>query len=148
MITDFYEVEAAEVNSVHVGFEKFLDSLKSKKGIARNAAATKPINVDAQRVLAIMDDLKGKATFLTLLTHQVLDGLQGEGGGGATELLGLEFVRKFAEQIRLEDLYVMLNTNSDGTFAIQEDNDDVREATERLRRSTSELCRQMKTIPT
>ncbi|KAF4720171.1 hypothetical protein FOZ63_029705, partial [Perkinsus olseni] len=30
----------------------------------------KPINVDAQRVLAIMDDLKGKATFLTLLTHQ------------------------------------------------------------------------------
>ncbi|KAF4699794.1 hypothetical protein FOZ63_016516, partial [Perkinsus olseni] len=93
-------------------------------------------------------DLKGKATFLTLLTHQVLDGLQGEGGGGATELLGLEFVRKFAEQIRLEDLYVMLNTNSDGTFAIQEDNDDVREATERLRRSTSELCRQMKTIPT
>ncbi|KAF4672442.1 hypothetical protein FOL46_008984 [Perkinsus olseni] len=35
-----------------------------------------------------------------------------------------------------------------GTFAIQEDNDDVREATERLRRSTSELCRQMKTIPT
>ncbi|KAF4659370.1 hypothetical protein FOZ61_004804 [Perkinsus olseni] len=111
-------------------------------------SAAKPINVDAQRVLAIMDDLKGKATFLTLQTHQVLDGLQGEGGGGATELLGLEFVRKFAEQIRLEDLYVMLNTNSDGTFAIQEDNDDVREATERLRRSTSELCRQMKTIPT
>ncbi|KAF4731412.1 hypothetical protein FOZ62_021654, partial [Perkinsus olseni] len=92
----------------------------------------------------------------------VLDGLQGEGGGGATELLGLEFVRKFAEQIRLEDLYVMLNTNSDargsempparpilhpGTFAIQEDNDDVREATERLRRSTSELCRLVHFLP-
>ncbi|KAF4659372.1 hypothetical protein FOZ61_004805 [Perkinsus olseni] len=41
MITDFYEVEAAEVNSVHVGFEKFLDSLKSKKGITRNDAASR-----------------------------------------------------------------------------------------------------------
>ncbi|KAF4720172.1 hypothetical protein FOZ63_029706 [Perkinsus olseni] len=47
MITDFYEVEAAEVNSVHVGFEKFLDSLKSKKGIARNAAASKYFNPHA-----------------------------------------------------------------------------------------------------
>lgn len=33
--------------------------------------SAKPINVDTQRVLAIMDDLKTKATFLTLLTHQV-----------------------------------------------------------------------------
>ncbi|KAF4677789.1 hypothetical protein FOL47_010383 [Perkinsus chesapeaki] len=76
----------------------------------------KPINADAQRVLAIMDELKGRTTFLTLITQQVLDGLQGEGGGGAIEHIGQDFVKKFSEQIRLEDLYVMLNTNSDGTI--------------------------------
>jgi hypothetical protein len=108
---------------------------------------SKPTNIDAQRILAIMDELKEKLTYLSVVTPQVLEGLQSEEGQAAGELLGNDLMKKIAEQIRLEELYIASNTTSDGSFALAEDNDDVRETIERLQKNTLELCRKMKVIP-
>lgn len=108
---------------------------------------SKPTNIDAQRILAIMDELKEKLTYLSVVTPQVLEGLQSEDGQQAQELLGAELMKKLTEQIRLEELYLASNTTSDGSFALAEDNEDVKETVERLSKNTLELCRKMKTIP-
>lgn len=107
---------------------------------------SKPTNIDAQRVLAIMDELKEKLTYLSVLTPQVLEGLSSEDGAATTELLGPELMKKFAEQVRLEEVYVVANTTSDGTFSVS-DNEDVRETVEKLQKNTLEVCRRMRAIP-
>jgi len=81
------------------------------------------------------------------VTPQVLEGLQSEEGQAASELLGNDLMKKIAEQVRLEEVYVASNTTSDGSFSLAEDNDDVRETVERLQKNTLELCRKMKPIP-
>jgi len=108
---------------------------------------SKPTNIDAQRILAIMDELKEKLTYLSVVTPQVLEGLQSDEGQATVELLGNDLMKKIVEQIRLEELYVASNTTSDGSFALAEDNDDVRETVERLQKNTLDLCRRMKVIP-
>lgn len=109
---------------------------------------SKPTNIDAQRILAIMDELKEKLTYLSVVTGQVLEGFQGEDGQATGELLGTDLVRQFSEQIRLEDLYVAANTASDGTFGAHgEDNEDQREDVKSLQKNTLELCRKMKAVP-
>lgn len=108
---------------------------------------TKPTNIDAQRILAIMDELKEKLTYLSVATPQVLSGLQSEEGQPACELLGPELVKQFAEQIRLEELYVMANSASDGAFGHAEDNEDVREDVKSLQKNTLDLCRKMRAVP-
>lgn len=107
---------------------------------------SKPTNIDAQRILAIMDELKEKLTYLSVVTSQVLDGLQGEEGQQACELLGPDLVRQFSEQIRLEDLYMVANAQADGAFGHAEDNDDVHEDVKSLKKNTLELCRKMKAV--
>ncbi|CAE7218301.1 unnamed protein product [Symbiodinium natans] len=74
----------------------------------------KPTNIDAQRILAIMDELKEKLTFLSFVSPQVLAGLQGEDGSATVEILGPELMKCFAEQLRLEDLYVMASNGEGG----------------------------------
>jgi len=104
---------------------------------------SKPTNIDAQRILAIMDELKEKLTYLSVVTSQVLDGLQSEEGQAACELLGPELMRHFSEQIRLEDLYVVANE----TAAHGEESEDQREDVKSLQKNTLDLCRRMKTVP-
>eukprot|EP00439_Symbiodinium_sp_Y106_P037295 s264_g4.t1 len=76
----------------------------------------KPTNIDAQRILAIMDELKEKLTFLSFVSPQVLAGLQGEDGSATVEILGPELMKCFAEQLRLEDLYVMASNGEGGSL--------------------------------
>lgn len=104
---------------------------------------SKPTNIDAQRILAIMDELKEKLTYLSVVTSQVLDGLQSEEGQAACELLGPELMRQFSEQIRLEDLYVVANE----TAAHGEESEDQREDVKSLQKNTLDLCRRMKGVP-
>jgi len=104
---------------------------------------SKPTNIDAQRILAIMDELKEKLTYLSVVTPQVLEGLQSEEGQAACELLGPELMKQFTEQIRLEELYVVANQASDG-YGHEGDNEDVREDVKSLQKNTLELCRKMK----
>mmetsp|Transcript_41031 Transcript_41031/g.89655 ORF Transcript_41031/g.89655 Transcript_41031/m.89655 type:complete len:388 (+) Transcript_41031:191-1354(+) len=108
---------------------------------------SKPTNIDAQRILAIMDELKEKLTYLSVVTSQVLEGLQSEEGQAASELLGPDLMKQFAEQIRLEDLYMLANTAADGSFGHAEENEEVREDVKSLQKSTLELCRKMKAVP-
>jgi len=107
---------------------------------------SKPTNIDAQRILAIMDELKEKLTYLSVATPQVLGGLQGEDGQSACELLGPELVKQFTEQIRLEELYVAANSAAEGAFGHAEDSEDVREDVRSLQKNTLELCRKMRGI--
>jgi len=107
---------------------------------------SKPTNIDAQRILAIMDELKEKLTYLSVVTPQVLEGLQSEEGQAACELLGSELMKQFTEQIRLEELYVVANQASDG-YGHEGENEDVREDVKSLQKNTLELCRKMKITP-
>jgi len=108
---------------------------------------SKPTNIDAQRILAIMDELKEKLTYLSVATPQVLSGLQNEEGAAAQELLGPELVKQFVEQIRLEELYVVANSAAEGAFGHGEDSEDVREDVRSLQKNTLELCRKMRAVP-
>lgn len=108
---------------------------------------SKPTNIDAQRILAIMDELKEKLTYLSVATAQVLSGLQSEEGQAASELLGPELMKQFVEQIRLEELYMVANSAADGAFGHTEDNEDVREDVKSLQKNTLELCRRMRGVP-
>eukprot|EP00927_Polykrikos_kofoidii_P048882 TRINITY_DN43057_c0_g1_i1.p1 TRINITY_DN43057_c0_g1~~TRINITY_DN43057_c0_g1_i1.p1 ORF type:complete len:383 (-),score=101.06 TRINITY_DN43057_c0_g1_i1:62-1210(-) len=104
--------------------------------------SSKPTDVDAQRILAIMDELKEKLTFLSVVTSQVLDGLQSEEGQQTCELLGPELVKSFSVQIQLEDQYVLANE----TAGHGEENEDPREDKKLLQKNTLELCRKMKAV--
>jgi len=105
---------------------------------------SKPTNIDAQRILAIMDELKEKLTYLSVVTPQVLEGLQSEEGQACGELLGPELLKQFTEQIRLEELYVVANQASEGYGQGGEENDEMREDVKSLQKNTLELCRKMK----
>lgn len=109
---------------------------------------SKPTNVDAQRILAIMDELKEKLTFLSVITGPVLDNLQNqEDSQTATDLLGPELLKQFAEQIRLEELYVVSHQASDGSYTQHEENEENQEDIKLLQKNTLELCRKMKAVP-
>lgn len=108
---------------------------------------SKPTNLDAQRVIAILDELKEKLTFLSLVSSQVLDGLQGEDGQQACEQLGTDLVNQIANQIRLEETYLRESAAGEGAFGNQEDNDELREDVKQLQKNTLELCRKMKLVP-
>lgn len=105
----------------------------------------KPTNIDAQRILAIMDELKEKLTFLSFVSAQVLGGLQGEDGSATVEILGPELMKCFAEQLRLEDLYVM--ASGEGGYGHNEETEEMREDVKSLQKNTLELCRKMKAVP-
>jgi hypothetical protein len=109
---------------------------------------SKPTNIDAQRVLSIMDELKEKLTYLSVVTPQVLEGLNSEDGSAASEMIGAELMKRMQEQIRLEDIYNVSIQKADGAFMAAMDNDDVRETLEKLQKNTRELCRKMKDKPT
>lgn len=108
---------------------------------------SKPTNIDAQRILAIMDELKEKLTYLSVAKPQVLAGLQSEEGQAACELVGPELLKQFAEQMRLEELYVVANAAADRDFGHGEEGDEVREEEHSLKKNTLELCRRMRAIP-
>lgn len=93
-----------------------------------------------------MDELKEKLTFLSFVSPQVLAGLQGEDGSATVEILGPELMKCFAEQLRLEDLYVMAS-NGEGGYNHNEDSEEMREDVKFLQKNTLELCRKMKAVP-
>ncbi|CAK0895148.1 unnamed protein product [Prorocentrum cordatum] len=106
---------------------------------------SKPTNIDAQRILAIMDELKEKLTYLSVATPQVLSGLQGEEGQATVELLGTDLMKQFTEQTRLEDQYVQFSER-EGALPSDE-NEEIREDAKMLQKCTLELCRKMKAVP-
>lgn len=121
--------------------------MASSAGALVNSMPTsKPTNIDAQRILAIMDELKEKLTYLSVATPQVLAGVQSEEGQPSQELLGPELMKQFAEQMRLEELYVVANAAADRDLAHGEEGDEVREEEHSLKKSTLELCRKMKAV--
>mmetsp|Transcript_76307 Transcript_76307/g.220454 ORF Transcript_76307/g.220454 Transcript_76307/m.220454 type:complete len:384 (-) Transcript_76307:62-1213(-) len=105
---------------------------------------SKPTNVDAGRIIAIMDELKEKVSYLSVATSQVLAGLQSEEGQAVQEMVGPELMKQFAEQMRLEELYVVANAAADRG---EEGGDEVREEELSLKKNTLELCRKMKAVP-
>jgi hypothetical protein len=108
----------------------------------------KPTNIDAQRILSIMDELKEKLTYLAVVTPQVLEGLQGEEGQAAQEALGPDLMRAFQEQINLEELYVVNHTSAEGFSAPHtEEGEEGREELRLLQKNTLELCRKMRALP-
>lgn len=110
---------------------------------------SKPLtNVDAQRIIAILDELKEKLTFLSVVTPQVLSGLQSEEGQACCELLGSDLVEQFVKQIRLEELYMVASSSVEAGFAHAgaDDNEEVREDVRALQKCTVELCRKMRTV--
>jgi len=105
---------------------------------------SKPTNLDAQRILSILDELKEKLTYLSVVTPQVLEAVQNEEGQVcAKEVLGSELLKKIQEQIRLEELYQVSNTTNDGVFQPTDD-EDQRETIEKLQKNTLDLYRRMK----
>lgn len=110
-------------------------------------SAAKPTNIDAQRILAIMDELKDKLNCLSVITPQVFGGLQGEEGQATADSLGSELMKQFAEQIRLEELYVVANATAEGGLHGDE-TEDVREDVKSLQKNTLEVCRKMRGHPT
>jgi len=104
-------------------------------------------NVDVQRILAIMDELKEKMTFLSVATPQVLAGLQSEEGQATQDILGPELMRQFDQQIRLEELYQVATTASDESFGAAEDSEEAQRDQKVLAKSTLELCRRMRAVP-
>jgi DNA repair exonuclease SbcCD ATPase subunit len=108
---------------------------------------SKPTNIDAHRILAIMDELKEKLTYLSVATPQVLGGLQSEEGAQTCELLGPELMKQFAEQTRLEELYMVANSQAENAFGTGEENDDMREDVKALQKNTLDLCRKMRVVP-
>jgi len=104
-------------------------------------------NVDVQRILAIMDELKEKLTFLSVATPQVLAGLQTEDGQATQDILGPELMRQFDQQIRLEELYQVAATASDESFGAVEDSEEAQRDQKVLAKSTLELCRRMRAVP-
>lgn len=106
---------------------------------------SKPTNIDAQRIIAIMDELKEKLTYLSVCTPQVLAGIQNEEGQATQENMGPDLMKLFTEQTKLEELYVMANAAADHNFEQREDGEDaVREEEQSLKKNTLELCRKMR----
>mmetsp|Transcript_9222 Transcript_9222/g.20077 ORF Transcript_9222/g.20077 Transcript_9222/m.20077 type:complete len:401 (+) Transcript_9222:50-1252(+) len=107
----------------------------------------KPTNVDAQRILAIMDELKEKLTYLSVITAPVWEGLQSEEGQSTLDLLGPEIQKKFQEQIRLEELYVYsTSAGGDGQVHVDLENEDVKETVEKLEKNTRDICRALRKL--
>lgn len=105
----------------------------------------KPTNIIAQRILAIMDELKEKVNCFSVVTSQVLAVLQSEEGQSIAESLGQDFIKQFMEQIRLEEVYVMANANAEATGL---DSEDQREDVKLLQKNSLELSRKMRGHPT
>lgn len=104
----------------------------------------KPTNIDAQRILAIMDELREKLTYLSVATPQVLAMLQSEEGQAVQESVGPELMKQLTEQTRLEELYVVANANADRDFGHSDEGEEVREEEHSLKKNTLELCRKMR----
>eukprot|EP00405_Crypthecodinium_cohnii_P044334 CAMPEP_0206577962 /NCGR_PEP_ID=MMETSP0325_2-20121206/31679_1 /ASSEMBLY_ACC=CAM_ASM_000347 /TAXON_ID=2866 /ORGANISM="Crypthecodinium cohnii, Strain Seligo" /LENGTH=397 /DNA_ID=CAMNT_0054083509 /DNA_START=173 /DNA_END=1363 /DNA_ORIENTATION=- len=108
---------------------------------------SKPTIVDAQRILSIMDELKEKLTYLSVATPQVLSALQNEEGQAIAEQLGPDLMKQYAEQMRMEELYVVANAAADRDLTGGEENEEAREEGSSLKKNTLELCRKMKNVP-
>jgi len=107
---------------------------------------SKPTNIDAQRILSVMDELKEKLTYLSVCTPQVLNNLQSEEGQATQELIGPELMKILQDQTKLEELYVMANAAADHSFDQRpEDGEDaMREEEQSLKTNTLILCRKMR----
>lgn len=104
---------------------------------------SKLTNLDAQRILNIMDELKDKLSCLSVCTPHVLNGLQSEEGQATQELVGPELMKTFTEQAKLEELYSMANDAAQ--YEQREDGEDALcEEEKNLTKNTLELCRKMK----
>ncbi|CAD7933919.1 unnamed protein product [Amoebophrya sp. A120] len=112
----------------------------------------KPTNIDAQRILAILQELKERLTYMSVVTPQVLEGLQSDEGSNVRELLGPETFKLFVDQIMLEENYVLSHTQQDqGSEAAEnggggaEPEGEARELLDRLSKNSVDLCRKLKT---
>mmetsp|Transcript_88848 Transcript_88848/g.248693 ORF Transcript_88848/g.248693 Transcript_88848/m.248693 type:complete len:370 (-) Transcript_88848:71-1180(-) len=94
-----------------------------------------------------MDELKEKLSYLSVATPQVLAGLQSEEGQAVQELVGPELMKQLAEQMRLEELYVVANAAADRDFGHGEEGDEAREEETLLKKNTLDLCRKMRQVP-
>uniref|UniRef100_A0A0G4GSB2 Dynein regulatory complex protein 10 n=1 Tax=Chromera velia CCMP2878 TaxID=1169474 RepID=A0A0G4GSB2_9ALVE len=109
--------------------------------------SSKPTNVDAQRVLAIMEELIKKLTYLSMIDQKVVENLRQEDGESTAAILGPELVSKIEHQIQLELYYEKQHTDQNGVFSLPQDEVEMtslyREQIETLQKNTRELCRMM-----
>eukprot|EP00392_Amoebophrya_sp_AT5.2_P011882 g11972.t1 len=113
----------------------------------------KPTNIDAQRILAILQELKERLTYMSVVTPQVLEGLQSDDGSAVREILGPETFKLFVDQITLEENYVLSHSavsgdpaDPDATGAPGEALEgEARELMDKLSKNTVDLCRKLKT---
>jgi hypothetical protein len=118
---------------------------------------SKPINIDAQRVISIISELKEKMTYMSVVTPQVNDALLSQQTTSSvadgekvsvSDRMGAELIKKISDQIRLEEMYLLSNTNTDGQFAPTHfESEGDKDHDERLQKSTRELCRRMREVP-
>ena len=71
---------------------------------------------------------------MSVVTPQVLDSLQTTEQESIS--LGPEVLKKFSEQIHLEEMYVIANTGADGTWSPGNDDTEVKDILERLTKNT------------
>ena len=76
----------------------------------------KPTNVDAQRMLNVLDELKERVSFFSVCTPQVIEALKSDAGRSVSDTIGADFVRKLQEHALLQENYITANTNDEGVF--------------------------------
>lgn len=124
------------------------------------------MNIGAQRVVSVLDELKEKLTYLSLVSPSVLGALEKDGVGtedsasssavGATASSSSSassagfsgLIQLMSQHVRYEELYTAANTQSaPGKFAVDPHDEDVKEIIVQLRKSTRDMCRKMKGMP-
>eukprot|EP00820_Chromera_velia_P003414 Cvel_428.t1-p1 / transcript=Cvel_428.t1 / gene=Cvel_428 / organism=Chromera_velia_CCMP2878 / gene_product=hypothetical protein / transcript_product=hypothetical protein / location=Cvel_scaffold13:236720-238394(+) / protein_length=287 / sequence_SO=supercontig / SO=protein_coding / is_pseudo=false len=105
---------------------------------------SKPTNLDAQRILAVIEELIKKLTYLSMIDVKALENLKSEDGEATAAVLGPDLVSKIEQQIHLEMIFEKNHADPNG-FSLPQDDTELsfamREQLETLQKSTRELCR-------
>uniref|UniRef100_A0A0G4FSP4 Dynein regulatory complex protein 10 n=1 Tax=Chromera velia CCMP2878 TaxID=1169474 RepID=A0A0G4FSP4_9ALVE len=107
----------------------------------------KPMNIDAQRVLAITEELIKKLTYLSMIDPKVVENLKQEDGEATASLLGPELMGRIEQQVQIEILYEKNHTDQNGIFVPPTEDGELSPQTlehiETMQRNARELCRLM-----
>ena len=102
-------------------------------------------NVESQRLLKVVEQLRDAVSLFTVITPQVADALEQDSGKKAGALLGSDWTSKLQEHCQLLEIYVAANTNREGNFARITDDDDkeVKLNFEAVQSSTRDVARRL-----
>ena len=107
---------------------------------------TKVGNVESQRLLKVLEQLRDTVSVFTVITSQVSDSLEQEAGKKAAGLLGADWTGKLQEHCQLLEIYVAANTNREGNFSRITDDDDkeIKLNFDSVKSSTRDVTRRLK----